>query len=89
MTSRKPLIMNSGHSQTHGLGKVRGTEVIKAFGLSDVYYILGLLRADEVMVDDQNHHPQMHPLEGNFLGDQTGRVVGLADSHGDILVPLP
>ena len=81
--------MNSGCFQTCSLGKVRGTEVIEAFGLSDVYYILGLLRANGVMVDGWNHHPQMHPLEGNFSGDQTGRVVGLADSHRDFLVPLP
>ena len=53
--------MNSSHSQTHGLGKVKETKVIEA---------------------------QMHPLEGNFSGDQTLRVVGLVDSHGDILVPL-
>ena len=79
--------MNSGHSQTHSLGKVKGTEVIEAFGLSNIYYVLSLLRANGVMVDDQNHHPQMHPSEGNFLGDQTKRVVGLADSHRDILVP--
>ena len=81
--------MNSGCSQTHSLGKVKGTEVTEAFGLSDTCYIPSLWRADGVMVDDQNHHPQMHPLEGNFLGDQTRRVVGLADSHGDVLVPLP
>ena len=81
--------MNSSHSQTRGLGNVRGTEVIEAFSLSDIYYVLGLLGADEVMVDDWNHHPQMHPSEGNFLGDQTGRAVGPADSHGDVLVPLP
>ena len=79
--------MNSGHSQTHGPGKVRGTEVMEAFGLSNICYILCLLRANDVMVDDQNHHPQMHPSEGNLLGDQTGRVVGLVDSHGDVLVP--
>ena len=60
---------------------------MEAFNLSSVYYVLGLLRADGVMVDGQNHHPQMHPSEGNFLGNQTGRVVGSADSHGDILVP--
>ena len=54
--------MNSCHSQTHDPGKVRGTEVTEAFGLSDVYYLLGLLGADEVRVDDQNHHPQRHPL---------------------------
>ena len=81
--------MNSSHSQTHSLGKVRGTDVIEAFGLSNVYYVLGLLRANEVMVDDQNHHPQIQPSEGNFSGDQTRRVVGPADSHGDILAPLP
>ena len=81
--------MNSGCSQIHSLGKVKGTEVIEAFGLSDAYYILSLWRADGVMVDDQNHHPQMHLSEGNFLEDQTRKVFGLADSHGDILVPLP
>ena len=89
MTSRKPLITNSGCSQAHGLGKVKGTKVIKAFGPSNAYYILGLLRAKGVIVDDWNHHPQVHLLEGNFSGDQTRRVVGLADSHGDVLVPLP
>ena len=78
--------MNSSHSQTHSLWKVRGTEVIQAFGLSDVYYVLSLLRADRVTVDDQNHYHQMHPSEGNLLGDQTGRVVWLADSHGNVLV---
>ena len=66
-----------------------GTEVIEAFGLSNIYYILSLLRADRVMVDNWNHHPQMHPLEGNFSWDQTGRVIGLADSHEDVLVPSP
>ena len=81
--------MNSSCSQIHGPGMVRGTEVKEAFGLSDVYYILGLSRADKVMVDDPNHHPQMHPSEGNLLGGQTGRVVGPADSHEDILSPLP
>ena len=80
--------MNSCHSQTHSLGKVRVTEVIESFGLSDIYYVLSLLRADGVTVD-WNHHPQMHPSEGNFLGDQTGRVVGPADSHGDVMVPSP
>ena len=81
--------MNSGHSQTHGLGKVKGTKVMEAFGLSDVFYILGLLGANEMMVDDWNHHPQTHPSEGNLSGDQTRRVVGPADSHGDILAPWP
>ena len=78
---------NSRHSQTCGLGKVRGTKVMEAFGLSNIYYILGILRADGVMVDGWNHHPQTHPLEGNFLGDQTRRVFWPADSHRDVLVP--
>ena len=81
MTSRKPLIMNSSCSQTHDLEKVKGTEVIEAFDLSNAYYILGLWRANGLTVGCWNHNPQMHLLEGNFLGDQTGRVVGLADSH--------
>ena len=68
--------MKSDSSQTHDLGKVKGTEVIEAFGLPNTYYILSLWRANGVMVDDQNHHPQMHPLEGNFSGDETGWVVG-------------
>ena len=63
--------------------------MIEAFGLSDVYYILSLLRANGGMVGGWNHNPQMHLSEGNFLGDQIGRVVGLADSHRDVLVPLP
>ena len=39
----EPLIANSGHSQTHGLGKVKGTEMTEAFGLFDAYYVLGSL----------------------------------------------
>ena len=61
--------------------------MIEAFGLSDIYYVLRLLRANRVMVDNQNHHPQTHLSEGNFSGDQTGRVVGPADSHEDVLAP--
>ena len=68
--------MNSSCSLTHSLGKVKGTEVIEAFGLSDVYYILSLLRADGVMVNDWNHHPQMHPSEGNFLGIKLEGLLG-------------
>ena len=64
-----------------------GTEVMEASDLSDTYYVLGPWRAKGVMVGGWNHNPQMHPSEGNFLGDQTRRVVGLADSHGDVLVP--
>ena len=63
--------------------------MIEAFGLSNVYYILGLLRAKEVIIDNWNDPPKMHPSEGNFSGDQTGRVVRLADSHGGILAPSP
>ena len=63
--------------------------MIEAFSLSDVFYILGLLRVNGVMVDDWNHHPQMHPSEGNFLGDQNGKVVRLADSKGDVWSLLP
>ena len=60
--------MSSGHSQTYGLGKVKGTKVIEAFGLSDAYCVLSLWRANGAMVDDQNHHPQMHPLGGTSWG---------------------
>ena len=67
---------------------MKGTEAIEAFDLSNAYYVLSPWRADGVMVGGWNHNPQMHPSEGNFLGDQTGRVVGLADIHRDILVPL-
>ena len=89
MTSRKLLIANFGHSQIHSLGKVGGTEVMEAFDLSNIYCILGLSGANEAMVDDGNHHPWRHLSEGSLSGDQTGRVVGLADSHRDILAPLP
>ena len=81
--------MNSSHYQTHGLGKAKGTEVMEASDLSNGYYVLIPWRAAGVMVGGQNHNPQMYPWEGNFSGDQTRRVVGLADSHGNILVPLP
>ena len=88
MTTRKPLIMNSGHSQNHGLGKVMGTKVMEAFGLSNVYCVPGLLGANEVMVDDQNHHPWRYPLEDSLSVDQAGRVFGTADLHRDALAPL-
>ena len=78
---KEPFIMNSGCSETHILGKVKGTKVIEAFDLSNAYCILGLWRADRVTMDDWNHHSQMHLLEENFSRDQTGRVVGPADSH--------
>ena len=68
---------------------MKGAEGIEASGLSNAYYVLGLWRADGVMVGGQNCNLQMHLLEGNFLRDQIRRVVGPADSHKDILVPLP
>ena len=58
--------MNSCHSQTHGLGKGKGTKVIEAFGLSISYYIPGLWKVDGVMMGSQNHNPQMCPLEVNI-----------------------
>ena len=62
MISRKLLIASSCHSQTHDPGKAMGNKVTEAFGLSNVYCSLGLLGANMVMVDGQNHHPQRHPL---------------------------
>ena len=76
MKSRKLSIMNSDHSETHSLGKVKGTEVMEAFGLSDIYYILSLWRADEVMVDNWSHHPQMHPLGGTSWGIKLEGLLG-------------
>ena len=43
-------------------GKVRGTEVVEVFGLSNIYCNLGPLGANMVMVDSQSYHPQRHPL---------------------------
>ena len=57
--------MNSYHSQNHGLGKVKGTEVIEASGLANACYTPGPLWANGVMADSQNCHLQMHLLEGN------------------------
>ena len=59
-------IMNSYYFQTHGLGKVKGTKVIEAFGLSYAYYVPGLLRADRVTLGSQNCNLQMHLLEVSF-----------------------
>ena len=53
--------MNYCCSQTHNLGKVKGTKVMQAFGLSDIYYILGASGPSKVKADDQSHHPQRHP----------------------------
>ena len=58
--------MNSCCSGTHGQGKVKGTKVIEAFGLSIAYYVPSLWRANKVMVGSQNHNPQMGPSEVNF-----------------------
>ena len=43
MPLRKLLMPNSCHSQTQDPWKVRGTEVMVAFSLSNIYCILGLL----------------------------------------------
>ena len=42
----KMLTTNPNHSGNHCLGKVKGTEVIEASGLSNAYYIPGPLWAD-------------------------------------------
>ena len=47
------------------LGKVKGTEVIVTFGLSNAYYVPGLERANGLMVGSQNHNLQMCLSEGN------------------------
>ena len=59
------IIYHIYHSQNHGPGKVKETEVIEASGLSDAYYAPGPLWANGVMVDSKNCHLQMHLLEGN------------------------
>ena len=43
--------MNSCHSWTHILEKVRGTQVTEAFGLSNIYCNLSPLGANMVMGD--------------------------------------
>ena len=63
--------MSSCHSQTLGLGKVMGTEVMEAFGLSNIYCSLDPLGAGVAMVDGQNHHPQRYPSWGNLSDSQT------------------
>ena len=68
--------MNSCHSQTHGLGKMKGTKGIKASGLSDAYYILSLWWANGVMVGGQNHSLQMHLLEGTSRGIKPEGLLG-------------
>ena len=62
---------------------------MEAFGLSDIYCILSLSRADEVIVDDWNQLLQRHTSKGTLLGDQIGRVVGPVGLHEDILAPSP
>ena len=49
---------------------------MEAFGLFDVYCILSLSGASEVMVDDQNHHPWRHPSEGSLLGVKPEGLLG-------------
>ena len=53
----KLSITSSYHSQTQGLGKVMVTEVVVAFGPSDVYYSLRPPGASVAMVGGQNQHP--------------------------------
>ena len=65
------------------------TEVMEAFGPSNVYCGLGPSGANVVLVDSQSHHPQRYPLWGNLLDGQTWRVGGLVDLHMDILAFLP
>ena len=55
-------MMNSSHSQTHNPGKAMGTEVMEAFGPSDIYCSLSLSGVNVVMVDGQSHHPQGYLL---------------------------
>ena len=66
----KAIIMSSYHSQTHGLGKATVTEMVVAFGPSDIYCSLGPSGAGMVMVDGQNQHPQ-GCLLGNLSDSQT------------------
>ena len=47
------------------------TEMVVAFGPSDIYCSLDLLWADVVMFDGQNQHPQGCLLKVNFLDGQT------------------
>ena len=89
MTRVKSSIVSSCCSQTHDLGKVMGSEVTEACGLSDIYCSLGLLRADVVMVDGQSHPPQAYLLWGNLSNSQIGRAVGPAGSHVDTPAPHP
>ena len=63
--------MNSCYSQNPGLGKVTGTEVMEAFGPSDVYCGLYPLEADVAMSDIHSCHPWRHPLWGTISDGQT------------------
>ena len=63
--------MSSCHSQTLSPGKVMVTEMMEAFGLSDVYCGLAPLGASVAMVDGWNHHPQRYPSWDNLTGGQT------------------
>ena len=71
MTSMKPSIMSSYHSQTQGLGKATVTEVVVAFGPYNVYCGLCPLGANVAMVDGQNQHPWGCLLGGNLPDSQT------------------
>ena len=58
----KPSIMSSYYSQTHCLGKVMVTEVVVAFGHSNIYCSLSPFGVSMAMVDGQNQHLQGYPL---------------------------
>ena len=62
----KPLSFSNSQSR-----EGEGNEVMEAFGLSNVYYVLSPSGAGKVEVDAQSHHPQRHPSEGSLLGGQT------------------
>ena len=47
------------------------TEVVVAFGPSNIYCSLGPQGADEAMVDSWNQPPQGCPFRGNLLWGQT------------------
>ena len=74
MTSRKPSITNPSHSQTHGLGKVKGTKVIEAFDLSNAYYVLGPWMADGVIFVGQNHKYPDASFGGELLGQSNQKA---------------
>ena len=87
LTLRKLLIMNSCCSQSHNLGKVRGTKVTEAFGLSDVYCVYCTAPNSSVKVTHISRQCfVLGQLDGGLLaGDQDGKREGelpdASDSH--------